>query len=47
MRWLTNRAIIAPTNDAVDEVNEFMSQRFSGDAKVYKSCDSVEGSAHR
>ena len=45
--WLANRARIASTNDAVDEVNEFMSRRFPGDAKVYKSCDSVEESAHR
>ena len=45
--WLANRAIIAPTNAAVDEVNEFMCRKFPGDAKVYKSCDSVEESAHR
>ena len=45
--WLANRAIISPTNNAVDNVNEMMMERFPGKEKIYKSCDTVAENAHR
>ena len=45
--WLADRAIIAPTNEAVDETNELIINKFPEATVVYKSCDSVEESAHR
>ena len=40
--WLASRAIIAPTNKAVDEMNMIMMDRFPGQVRVYKSSDSVD-----
>ena len=38
---------IAPTNEAVDEDNKLMINKFPGAKIVYKSCESVEETAHR
>ena len=44
--WLASRAIIAPTNKAVDEINTFMMDRFPCQERVYKSSDTVDNEHH-
>ena len=41
-RWLSSRAIIAPTNKDVEMINEKMISQFPGELKIYKSADKVE-----
>ena len=40
--WLCSRAIIAPTNNDVDMINEKMINQFPGECKIFKSADKVE-----
>ena len=40
--WLANRTLIAPTNNAVDQINDLMISRFPGAEVIYKSCDIVD-----
>ncbi|XP_021725919.1 ATP-dependent DNA helicase PIF1-like [Chenopodium quinoa] len=37
----TERAILTPLNDAVDSINNFLIDKFPGEAVVYKSFDSI------
>ncbi|XP_010497251.1 PREDICTED: uncharacterized protein LOC104774316, partial [Camelina sativa] len=39
--YLTERAILTPKNDAVDEVNQFLLDQIPGEVKEYYSSDSV------
>jgi hypothetical protein len=45
--WLCSRAIICPTNSAVDEVNDVMINKFPGEARDYKSRDKVLENEHQ
>ena len=45
--WLASKAIIAPTNKAVDDLNNFMIHRFPGNPHEYKSCDTVLDNEHQ
>ena len=45
--WLATRAVKAPTNETVDEVNDYMMTKFPGEPRVYKSCDTIEENPHR
>ena len=40
--WLCSRAIIAPTNNDVDIINEKMINKFPGEFKIFKSADNVK-----
>ena len=40
-QWLCERAILAPTNNAVNSINLQIQQQLPGDAKSYKSVDTV------
>ena len=40
-KWLSERAILAPKNVAVDKVNEKILQKVPGAVMLYKSVDSV------
>ncbi len=43
--WLCSRAVLCPTNEAAEEVNEFMTTRFPGDERSYLSSDTlIDGS---
>ena len=46
-QWLMERAILAPLNQSVYEINNILLYKFPGDIKIYRSIDSVkdEGSA--
>ena len=46
-QWLMERAILAPLNQSVYEINNVLLYKFPGDIKIYRSIDSVkdEGSA--
>ena len=44
--WLASRAIIAPTNKAVDEINTVMMDRFPGQERVYNCSDTVDNEHH-
>ena len=39
--WLSERAILCPTNEQAKEVNDLVSDRFPGNAKIYKSSDTT------
>eukprot|EP00095_Tigriopus_kingsejongensis_P008014 maker-scaffold1844_size26589-snap-gene-0.4 protein:Tk08014 transcript:maker-scaffold1844_size26589-snap-gene-0.4-mRNA-1 annotation:"hypothetical protein Y032_1114g3627" len=41
-KWLCSRAVIAPTNAGVLEVNNIMMEEFPGEARVYRSADTVD-----
>ena len=45
--WLTSRAILCPTNDAVDNVNDYLLRKFPGTGRVYRSSDKIEDHAER
>ena len=45
--WLCSRAIICPTNSAVDEVNDVMISKFPGESREYKSKDRVLENEHQ
>jgi hypothetical protein len=38
-QWLSERAILCPTNAEADEINERISTMLPGEEKIYKSCD--------
>ena len=40
--WLSERAILCPTNVQAKEVNAIVSKRFPGEERVYKSLDSTD-----
>lgn len=40
--WLTSRAILCPTNDAVDKVNTYLINKFPGVGRLYRSSDTIE-----
>ena len=44
--WLGERAILCPTNEQADEVNMRVADKFPGDYKIYKSCDTTENNSH-
>ena len=44
--WLCSRALIAPTNNDVDMINEIMINQFPGECKIFKSADKVESNEH-
>lgn len=44
--WLAGRAIITPTNAAVDNINNVMMTRFPGEEREYLSSDSVDNHIH-
>ncbi len=39
--WLCSRAVLCPTNEAADEVNDHMTKCFPGQARSYLSCDTL------
>ena len=39
--WLSERAILSPTNKEIDEVNEIMTESFPGEPHVFYSADST------
>ena len=39
--WLCSRAILCPTNEAVDEINDHLIHQFPGEEKVYRSSDKL------
>ncbi|XP_072013683.1 uncharacterized protein [Amphiura filiformis] len=39
--WLTSRAILCPTNDGVDKVNNYLLGKFPGVGHVFKSSDTI------
>jgi ATP-dependent DNA helicase PIF1 len=41
MEYLNKRAILTPTNDAVDTINDYVVFILPGDAKEYLSCDKI------
>jgi ATP-dependent DNA helicase PIF1 len=45
--WLSSKAIIAPTNKAVEEINDIMIKKFPGNAREYKSSDTVLQNEHQ
>ena len=45
--WLSSRAIICPTNSAVDEINEHVMNIFPGNAKEYLSSDTILENEHQ
>ncbi|XP_031108399.1 uncharacterized protein LOC116012864 [Ipomoea triloba] len=40
-QFLLSRAILAPTLDVVDSINDYMNEMNKGDSKTYLSCDTV------
>ena len=40
--WLSERAILCPTNKEADEINAWMTENFPGDQKIFKSCDTTD-----
>ena len=40
--WLSERAILCPTNTEADEINSWMSSKFQGEEKLFKSCDNTD-----
>ena len=40
--WLGERAILCPTNNEADEINDYLTDKFPGMERVYKSCDSTD-----
>uniref|UniRef100_A0A0L8IF80 DNA helicase Pif1-like 2B domain-containing protein n=1 Tax=Octopus bimaculoides TaxID=37653 RepID=A0A0L8IF80_OCTBM len=40
--WLANRAIVTPTNEAAQFVNDFLLTRIPGELKIYRSSDTVD-----
>ncbi|GKC30394.1 ATP-dependent DNA helicase PIF1-like protein [Tanacetum coccineum] len=40
--YFQEKAILAPTNEVVDNINEHLLEKFSGKEMVYLSCDSVD-----
>ena len=45
--WLSSRAIICPTNEAVDNINDAVTNLFPGQPRTYLSSDSVLESEHQ
>ncbi len=46
--WLCSRAVLCPTNEAADEINEHMTKYFPGESRSYLSCDKlIEGSPNQ
>ncbi|XP_056690166.1 uncharacterized protein [Spinacia oleracea] len=43
IKYLADRAILAPKNDCVDEINNYILSLIHGEEGVYKSVDRVEG----
>jgi len=39
--WLCSRAILCPTNQDTDDVNDYMTKTFPGNAREYKSADKL------
>ncbi len=39
--WLCSRAVLCPTNEAAEEVNNLMSEKFPGQGREYKSSDKL------
>jgi hypothetical protein len=39
--FLEERAILCPRNDIVQEINDYIMDKLSGEEMVYRSCDSV------
>ncbi len=39
--WLCSRAVLCPTNDAAEDINTLMIERFPGESREYKSCDKL------
>ena len=44
--WLSERAILCPTNEQAAELNGRVSDKFPGKYKIYKSCDSTDDNSH-
>nr|GEU99899.1 hypothetical protein [Tanacetum cinerariifolium] len=42
--YFQEKAILAPTNEVVDNINEHLLEKFPGEEMVYLSCDSVDKS---
>ena len=40
--WLSERAVLCPTNQETDEINLRMIESFPGEEKVFKSCDTTD-----
>uniref|UniRef100_A0A0L8FS17 DNA helicase Pif1-like 2B domain-containing protein n=1 Tax=Octopus bimaculoides TaxID=37653 RepID=A0A0L8FS17_OCTBM len=40
--WLANRAIVTPTNEAAQFMNDFLLTRIPGELKIYRSSDIVD-----
>ena len=40
--WLSERAVLCPTNAEADEVNAFVTAMIPGDETVFKSCDNTD-----
>ncbi len=39
--WLCSRAVLCPTNEAAEEVNTFMTNKFPGEGREYRSSDKL------
>ena len=42
LTWLSERAILCPTNREADEINNWMTDTFQDQEFIYKSCDSTD-----
>ena len=40
--WLSERAVLCPTNQEADEINSWITTNFPGDEKIFKSCDMTD-----
>ena len=43
LEFFAHRCIVAPTNDAANEVNELILKTHFGDCEEFLSCDSIQG----
>jgi hypothetical protein len=41
MSFLQERAILCPRNETVQEINDYIMDKLSGEEMIYRSCDSV------
>ena len=46
-QWLTSRAILCPTNEGVENINQLLLDKFPGAARIYQSNDKVTNSEER
>ena len=42
LKWLSERAVLCPTNAEADEINTFVTAMLPGNERVFKSCDNTD-----